>query len=86
MKLVHKLKQFEKQLVFLRWDEEGEYGKINYVGSDFIEFIVLDIDTLEYSETMLINPNLIMEVILKSPDINRVIFELSCNLPTKEES
>jgi hypothetical protein len=84
MKLINKIKQFEKQFVFLRWADTEEYGKIQYVGFDFIEFQVLNIETLEYTDNVLINSNLILEVVFASPDINRLIFELSCNLPVKE--
>ena len=56
--LVQKLKQYEKQIVFLRWGSTAEYGKIKYVGIDFVEFEVLDIDTMEYTETVIINTSL----------------------------
>ena len=64
MNLKQKLKQFEKQYMFLRWATAGEYGRLKYVGSDFVEFEIIDIDTMEYMETILINNQLIMEVII----------------------
>lgn len=82
MLLTHKLKQVERQIVFLRWGDSEEYGRIKYVGRDFIEFEVIDIDDLTYRETVLINPNIILEVIIGGPDINRIIVEVSCNLPS----
>ena len=85
MYLMQKLKALEKQIVFLRWGNCGEYGKIKYVGRDFIEFEVIDEETSEYSETVIINPSLILEMVLGSSDINRVIAAVSCNLPCSGE-
>ena len=82
MRLVNKLKQFERQIVFLRWANNGAYGKLKYVGSDFIEFEILDTDEMEYVETVLINSQLILEVIAKSSDIARIVAEFSCRLPS----
>ncbi len=80
MYLIQKLKQFEKQYLFIRWATAGEYGKLKYVGKDFIEFEVIDIDSMEYQETVLINPQLILEVILGGPDIARIVAEISSKL------
>ncbi len=80
MKLTQKIKNFERKIVFMRWGACAEFGKINYVGSDFIEFEIIDSDSMEYVETILINPSLILEVVIKSPDINRVIAGVSINL------
>ena len=82
MRLVQKLKQFERQVVFLKWAGCEGYGRINYVGSDFMEFEVLDTDTMEYCEKVLINAQLILEVVVNSSDICRVIAEYSSNLPS----
>jgi len=82
MKLVNKLKQFERQIVFLRWADNSAYGKLKYVGSDFIEFEVLDTDEMEYVETILINSQLILEVVCRSSDIARIIAEFSSRLPS----
>ena len=82
MRLVNKLKQFERQIVFLRWANNGAYGKLKYVGSDFIEFEILDTDEMEYVETVLINSQLILEVIAKSSDIARIVAEVSSRLPS----
>ena len=68
-------------MVFLRWGSSAEYGKINYVGSDFVEFEVLDIDSMEYSDLIIINSQIILEVILKGSDISRVLAEFSGSLP-----
>ena len=85
MYLIQKLKSLEKQIVFLRWGSCAEFGKIKYVGHDFVELEVLDIDELEYTHNVIINPSLILEIELGSPDINRVIAAVSCNLPSVGE-
>lgn len=84
MQLVQKLKQFERQVVFLKWAGSEGYGRINYVGSDFMEFEVLDTDTMEYSEKVLINSQLILEAVISGSDISRVIAEYSSNLPSAQ--
>ncbi len=80
MRLLNRLKGFEKQYVFLRWATGAEYGKINYVGDDYIEFNVIDIDTMEYRETTIINSELILEVIFGGTDISRIVAEISSML------
>ena len=81
MYLIQKLKSLEKQIVYLRWIDNAEFGKIKYVGHDFIEFEILNTESYEYTETVLIKPSLIIEVVLGGPDVNRVIATFSCNLP-----
>ena len=81
MKLLNRLKIFEQKYVFLRWATGAEYGKINYVGEDYIEFNIIDIDTMEYRETTIINSSLILEVIFGGPDISRIVAEISSMLP-----
>jgi hypothetical protein len=85
MYLNQKLKSYEKQIVFMRWGNTAEYGKIKYVGRDFIEFEVLDREDLTYNEIILINPNLILEVVLASPDINRIVAEYCSKLPVSQD-
>ena len=60
MRLVDKLKQFERQLVFMKWGTSEGYGKLNYVGFDFVEFEVFDTDELEYTDKIIINAQLIL--------------------------
>lgn len=84
MRLIQKLKQFERQYVFIRWATAEEYGKIKYVGSDFIEFEVINVETMDYVETVLINNQLILEVIIGGADISRIIAEVSSQLPSVE--
>ncbi len=81
MRLVEKLKQFERKIVFLNWGASAEYGKINYVGEDFIEFEVFNPDTMEYSDKLLINSQLILEVVVFSTDISRLAMEYASKLP-----
>lgn len=84
MRLIQKLKQFERQYVFIRWATAEEYGKLKYVGSDFIEFEVINVETMEYVETILINNQLILEVMVGGADISRIIAEVSSQLPSVE--
>jgi hypothetical protein len=77
MKLLNRLKSFEHKYVFLRWATGAEYGKIVYVGDDYIEFNVVDVDTMEYRETTIINSNLVLEIIFGGADISRIVAEIS---------
>ena len=81
MRLVDKLKQFERQLVFMKWGTSEVYGKLNYVGFDFVEFEVFDTDELEYTDKIVINAQLILEVVVKGSDISRILAESSASLP-----
>ncbi len=81
MRLADKLKLFERQLVFLKWGNSEGYGRINYVGFDFIEFEIFDTDELEYTDKLLINVQLILEVVIKGSDIARILAEYSASLP-----
>ena len=81
MKLIIILKIFEEKYVFSRWATGAEYGKVTYVGQDYIEFNVIDIDSMEYRETTIINANLILEAIFGGPDISRIVAEISSMLP-----
>ncbi|MCQ2739476.1 MAG: hypothetical protein MJ237_04530 [bacterium] len=81
MRLVNRMKVFEKQYVFLRWATGAEYGKIMYVGDDYIEFNILDVDTMEYRESVIINSQLILEIVFGGADISRIVAEISSMLP-----
>lgn len=80
MKLVEKLKEYENQYLFIRWATGGEYGKLIYAGEDFIEFNIIDVDTMNYRETMLIYAPLILEVSIGGADIARIIAEVSSKM------
>lgn len=80
MRLVEKLKEFENQYMFIRWATGGEYGKLVYAGNDFIEFNIINVDTMEYSETVLIHAPLILEVSIGGTDIARILAEVSSKI------
>ena len=84
MRMIQKLKALEKAVVFLRWATDAEFGKIKYVGDDFIEFDILDMDTMEYTETVLINSQLILEVMISGFEIARVIAEMSAKITVSD--
>ncbi len=77
MRLINRLKNLEQQYVFLRWATGNDYGRINYVGEDYIEFNIIDIDTMEYRETTIINAQLIFEIVFGGGDISRILAEMS---------
>ncbi len=80
MRLVEKLKEFENQYMFIKWATGGEYGKLIYAGEDFIEFNVIDVDTMDYSETVLIHAPLILEVAIGGADVQRIVAEVSSKI------
>lgn len=77
MKLINRIKMFEQKYVFLRWATGAEYGKITYVGEDYVEFNIIDVDTMEYRETVVINSQLILEVVFGGADVSRILAEIS---------
>jgi len=77
MRMINRLKVFEQKYVFLRWATGAEYGKVVYVGEDYIEFNIFDVDTMEYRETVMINAQLVLEVIFGGTDISRLVAEIS---------
>ncbi len=81
MRLVEKLKEYENQYMFIKWATGGEYGKLIYTGDDFIEFNIINVETMEYSETVLIHSPLILEVAIGGPDVQRIIAEVSSKIP-----
>lgn len=85
MRLIEKLKEFEQQYVFIKWAMGCEYGKLVHAGEDFVEFDVIDTDTMDYQETILLNQNLILEVAIGGSDISRILAEVSCNLDCHEK-
>jgi hypothetical protein len=81
MKLINRMKMFEQKYVFLRWATGAEYGKVTYVGEDYIEFNIIDVDTMEYRETVMINSQLVLEVVFGGADVSRIVAEISSSLP-----
>lgn len=80
MKLVDKLKEYENQYMFIKWVTGGEYGKLIFAGEDFIEFDIINVDTMEYSETVLIQSPLILEVSIGGADVQRILAEVSSKI------
>ena len=81
MKLIDRMKMFEQNYVFLRWATGAEYGKLTYVGDDYVEFNIIDVDTMEYRETVVINSQLVLEMVFGGPDVSRILAEISSSLP-----
>ena len=77
MRMIQKLKLFEQMVVCLRWATDAQFGKILYVGEDFIEFLVLNQETMEYDDKILINSQLILEVVLSGYEVSKLIAEIS---------
>ena len=84
MRLVGKLKDYENQYMFIKWATGGEYGKLIYAGEDFIEFNVIDVDTMDYSETVLMHAPLILEVAIGGADVQRIVAEVSSKISIDE--
>ena len=84
MRLVEKLKDYENQYMFIKWATGGEYGKLIYAGEDFIEFNVIDVDTMDYSETVLIHAPLILEVAIGGAVVQRIVAEVSSKISIDE--
>lgn len=80
MKMLERLKELEQQYMFLRWVSGNEYGKLDFVGDDFIEFSIIDVDTMEYRETIIINSQLVLEVAIGGADVSRVVAEISSQM------
>ena len=81
MNFNQRLKMFTGQYMFIKWFGGSEYVKLINVGDDFYEFDVIDIDSMEYQETLMIQHNLLLEVTLGGADVQRILAEKSCNLP-----
>ena len=80
MRMIQKLKALEKAIVFLRWATDAEFGRIKYVGEDFIEFEVLDPETMEFKEAFLINAQLILEVMISGYELSRLVAQVAAGL------
>ena len=75
------LKMHEGQYMFIKWIGGSDYAKLTFVGNDFYQFDIVDIDTMNYSETIMMQHNLLLEVTFGGSDVQRVLAEMSCNLP-----
>ena len=83
MRLVEKLREFENQYMYVKWATGGEYGKLISTGDDYIGLDVINVDTMEYAETIIIYSPLILEVAIGGADIHRIVAEVSSKLPTE---
>lgn len=86
MRMIQKLKSLERAVVFLRWATDAQFGRLKYVGEDFVEFEVLDPDSMEYTETVLINSQLILEAIVSGYEVARIIAEISVNMTSEDKN
>ena len=86
MRMIQKLKLFEQTVVFMRWATDAQFGKILYVGEDFIEFLALDPETMEYGDKILINSQLILEVVLSGYEVAKLLAEMSIKATALKES
>ena len=86
MRMIQKLKMFENTVVFMRWATDAEFGKILYVGDDFVEFLALNPDTMEYGDKILINSQLILEIMISGYEISRIIAEMSAKVSSGTEA
>ena len=84
--MIQKLKLFENTIVYMRWATDAEFGKILYVGDDFVEFLMLDPDTMEYGDKILINSQLILEVVLSGYEVSRLIAEISAKAISNDDN
>ena len=57
-----------------------------YVGEDFVEFNIIDIETMKYKETILLYAPLILEVSIGGADIARIIAEVSSQMSIHNEN
>ncbi len=85
MRFIEKLKEFEQRYMFIRWATGSEYGKLVYAGDDFIEFDVINVDTMDYSETVFIHSPLILEAAIGGADISRIVAEMSSKVSMDEK-
>lgn len=80
MRLLEKLREFENQYIFVKWALGAEYGKLLSVGDDFIELAVIDVETMEYRETLMIISSLLLEISIGGSDVARIIAEVSSKM------
>ena len=80
MRMLERLSEFENQYIFVKWAMGAEYGKLLNVGEDFIELAVIDVETMEYRETLIILATLVLEISYGGPDVARIIAEVSSRM------
>ncbi len=80
MRLLEKLREFENQYIFVKWALGAEYGKLLNVGEDFIELAIIDVETMEYRETLMIVSSLLLEISIGGSDVARIVAEVSSRM------
>lgn len=80
MRLIERLKALKNQYIYVKWAGGNEYGKLIGIGKEHIELNVIDINTMEYQETLLLQDRLIMEVSFGGLDISRIVAEVSSQI------
>ena len=80
MRLLNRLKLLEGQYMFIKWVGCCEYAKLVSASIDFYEFDIIDIESMEYKETIIIRPNMLMEITFGGADVQRVLAEMCCNI------
>jgi len=80
MLLQERLKDLEGKYMFIRWAGGSEYGKLIHAGDDFLEFDTINVDAMEYQETLMLREKMILEVVFGGSDISRIIAEVSSKL------
>ena len=80
MKLTEKLKEYEQQFMYIRWLTGGEYGKLLSAGDDYIEFEIINPDSMDFTETVIIQSGLVLEVSIGGSDIARIVAEISSKI------
>ena len=80
MRLLERLREFENQYVFVKWALGAEYGKLLSVGDDFIELAIIDVETMEYRETLMIVSSLLLEISIGGSDVARIVAEVSSRM------
>ena len=84
MRLLERLSELENQYIFVKWAMGAEYGKLINVGEDYIELAVIDVETMEYRETLMILSTLVLEISIGGADVARIIAEVSSRINVHE--
>ena len=66
--------------MFVKWALGAEYGKLLSVGDDFIELAIIDVETMEYRETLMIVSSLLLEISIGGSDVARIVAEVSSRM------
>lgn len=84
MRMLEKLREFENQYIFVKWALGADYGKLLSVGEDYIELAIINVETMEYRETLIINASLLLEISIGGSDVARIVAEVSSRMSLHE--